>query len=308
MKRLRIIPLRFWLLTFVMLLFPILSDTLLEDNLEVIFDEDTVEMFWLIALVPSVIFSYYLGLRGGLFISAIAIFLHLFFETIEAFQQAGFDRQDILVTIMGLFLHISIAVSVGILADKLKSKELESVKLNMKLERLSFEDELTGLYNRRGFIHLSEQVLSNLRQSDVACLFIDLDEFKPINDKFGHEIGDEFLKIIAKRLQYCVRENDLIGRLGGDEFICLLKNSNSNVAEQIATRIVLSLSNPVVIRNQSLFVTASIGIAITPQGENNIDELMKKADNAMYEAKKQGKNRFHFYEKDLELEDSRCEI
>lgn len=301
MKSLRIIPLRFWLLTIVMLLFPILSDTLLEDNLEIIFDEDTVEMFWLIALVPSVIFSYYLGLRGGLFISAIAIFINLFFETIEAFQQAGFDRQDIRVTIMGLFLHISIAVSVGILADKLKSKELESVKLNMKLERLSFEDELTGLYNRRGFIHISEQVLSNPRQSNVACLFIDLDEFKPINDKFGHEIGDEFLKIIAKRLQYCVRENDLIGRLGGDEFICLLKNSNANVAEQIAERIVLSLSNPVVITGQSLFGTASIGIAIAPQDENNIDELMKKADNAMYEAKKLGKNRYHFYGNDLEV-------
>lgn len=301
MKRLQIIPLHIWLLSFVMLLVPILSDTVFADRLELFLDEDTVEMFWLSTLVPSVIFSYYLGLRGGLFIAVIAIFINICCKSIEVFQQHGFGLHDLRITIMGLLLHITITISVGILADKLKNKELELVKINTYLERLSFIDDLTGLNNRRGFIHLSESVMINQPKDHAACLFIDLDEFKPINDKYGHDIGDEFLKIIAKRLNHCVREDDLVGRLGGDEFVCFLKNTNEKIAEQIAERIVISLSNPVVVSGQHFAGTASIGIAISPHDGRNIEELLKNADIAMYQAKRQGKKRFHFYEEDSRL-------
>lgn len=296
MKRFRIIPLHIWLLSIVMLVIPVLTDTVFEKSLELVLDEETVEIFWLITLIPSVIFSYYLGLRGGLFITAIAIFINICCESIEDFQQKGIDLNDFRTTVIGLLLHISIATSIGILADKLKGKELELVKKNTNLEMLSFIDDLTCLYNRRGFIHLSDQVMLDKPRDHAACLFIDLDEFKPINDRYGHDIGDEFLKIIAKRLHYCVREDDLVGRLGGDEFVCFLKNTNAKIAEQVAERIVISLSNPMEVSGHHFSGTASIGIAISPQDGKNIEALLKNADIAMYEAKKQGKNRFHFYE------------
>lgn len=307
MKRFQVIPLRIWLLSIVLLVIPILTDTVLEESLNSLLDDETSELFWLITLIPAVLFSYYLGLRGGLFIASIAIFINIVCETIEAFN-GGIDLHDVRITIMVLLLHITIATSIGILADKLKNKELELVKKTTKLEKLSYVDDLTSLYNRRGFMHLSQQFMVEEPRAQAACLYIDLDEFKPVNDKYGHDMGDEVLKIIAKRLKYCVRGDDLIGRLGGDEFVCFLKNTNSKIAEQVAERMVISLSNPVEVSGLQFAGTASIGVSLSPENGESVKELLKNADIAMYEAKKRGKNQFHFFEKDPELRDTGCKI
>ncbi|GKU82948.1 GGDEF domain-containing protein [Niallia sp. NCCP-28] len=295
MKPLLNIPYQSWILSFAILIIPMLTETIFEDSVRTVLTENEAEMIWLITLLPSVFFSYYKGLHGGVFIAVVSITTNILFEITEAFQQNGLQRHDISVTILGVVLQITIVISIGLLADKLKHKELILEQLNSALEKLSIVDELTGLANRRGLLTLSEQIVTDKCQH--ICLFIDLDGFKCINDRYGHGIGDEVLKITAKRLQDCLREADIVGRIGGDEFVCLIKNSNKNNVKHIAKRIITSLSTPELISGHQLVVTPSIGIAISPFDGNNMKELLKNADSAMYEAKKLGKNNFFFYEK-----------
>ncbi|MEC2076339.1 GGDEF domain-containing protein [Metabacillus fastidiosus] len=293
-------PLQIWIFSVVILIVCILSDSIFDSKLETILDKDTAEMIWLITVLPSIFFSYYKGLYGGLFIASISIIANLSAEILESFQNYYiFESDDLRIAITILFLHLLFVISIGILVDKLKYKELELIKLNEKLENLSLIDELTGLFNRRGFLKLSEQAILNNPKS--ICLFIDLDKFKFINDKYGHDIGDELLKIIAERLNNCVLEGDIVGRIGGDEFVCLLINSDVNKVKQIASNILISLSTSILISEHQLIVTPSIGIAISPCNGNNIEELLRKADLAMYKAKRKGKNNFQFYKEEPNL-------
>jgi diguanylate cyclase (GGDEF)-like protein len=130
----------------------------------------------------------------------------------------------------------------------------------------------------------------------IAVLFIDLDRFKEVNDTLGHTIGDELLVEVAKRLSGHIRTGDLLSRLGGDEFVCVLENVDSpfeaaSVAEKLNDRI----AGPIELRNHSLQISASIGIAIYPQDGADTDNLLRAADTAMYQAKKMGRNTHHFY-------------
>ncbi|MED4404115.1 GGDEF domain-containing protein [Metabacillus fastidiosus] len=289
-----------WIWSLVILVVCILSDSIFDSKLETILDKDTAEMIWLITVLPSIFFSYYKGLYGGIFIASISIVVNLLAEILESFQNYYiFELHDLRIAITILFLHVLVVVSIGILVDKLKYKELELIRLNKKFENLSLIDELTGLFNRRGFLKLSEQVILN--NSKSICLFIDLDKFKFINDNYGHDIGNELLKVIAKRLNNCLLEVDIIGRIGGDEFVCLLTNTDVNNVKQIASNIIISLSKPILILEHQLIVTPSIGIAISPCNGNNIEKLLRNADLAMYEAKRQGKNNFQFYKEEPNL-------
>lgn len=300
MKNSSKIPLQIWIWSLVILVVCILSDSIFDSKLETILDKDTAEMIWLITVLPSIFFSYYKGLYGGIFIASISIVVNLLAEILESFQNYYiFELHDLRIAITILFLHVLVVVSIGILVDKLKYKELELIRLNKKFENLSLIDELTGLFNRRGFLKLSEQVILN--NSKSICLFIDLDKFKFINDNYGHDIGNELLKVIAKRLNNCLLEVDIIGRIGGDEFVCLLTNTDVNNVKQIASNIIISLSKPILILEHQLIVTPSIGIAISPCNGNNIEKLLRNADLAMYEAKRQGKNNFQFYKEEPNL-------
>jgi diguanylate cyclase (GGDEF)-like protein len=135
-------------------------------------------------------------------------------------------------------------------------------------------------------------------------MFLDLDRFKPINDSLGHAAGDRMLKEVAQRLSYCVDSDDTVARMGGDEFTLLLssrpmRDAAMNRAIHVGELILASLAQPFILEGREFFVTASIGIALSPQDGRELSQLMKNADTAMYHAKERGKNNFQFYQADM---------
>ena len=182
-------------------------------------------------------------------------------------------------------------------------RELEQTQ--KKANYLAYHDPLTGLYNRTNFEEYLHHALSLAKRNEgrLAVLFIDLDRFKIINDTLGHDVGDQVLIEIAKRLKETLRESDFISRWGGDEFVTILENiqSPSEVAT-VATNIINNLKRPITVGVHHLVTTASVGISLYP--ENGVDKqtLIKHADSAMYFAKEMGKNRFQYYTTQLSQE------
>lgn len=169
------------------------------------------------------------------------------------------------------------------------------------LERLAFHDRLTGLPNRTLFFDRLAQAMSlaRRREKHLALLFLDLDGFKAINDSYGHEAGDELLKITARHLRASIRESDTPTRLGGDEFAVILGElGQPEDAAVIAEKIIRNLGTPVILHNDiECSVGVSIGIAIYPDHASEIDRLLTAADHAMYESKHNGKNTYTFFNK-----------
>ncbi|VVP18714.1 bifunctional diguanylate cyclase/phosphodiesterase [Pseudomonas fluorescens] len=175
-----------------------------------------------------------------------------------------------------------------------------------RIHRLAYYDALTHLPNRTLFqdrLHTALQAAER-QKSWVVLMFLDLDRFKPINDSLGHAAGDRMLKEMATRLLGCVDDDDTVARMGGDEFTLLLQPRANreialNRAIHVAEQILASLVKPFVLEGREFFVTASIGIALSPQDGNELSQLMKNADTAMYHAKERGKNNFQFYQADM---------
>jgi diguanylate cyclase (GGDEF)-like protein/PAS domain S-box-containing protein len=175
-----------------------------------------------------------------------------------------------------------------------------------RIHRLAYYDALTHLPNRTLFqdrLHTALQS-ADRQKSWVVLMFLDLDRFKPINDSLGHAAGDRMLKEMATRLLGCVADDDTVARMGGDEFTLLLqprinREMALNRAIHVAEQILASLVKPFVLEGREFFVTASIGIALSPQDGNELSQLMKNADTAMYHAKERGKNNFQFYQADM---------
>ncbi|GED68049.1 hypothetical protein BRE01_17510 [Brevibacillus reuszeri] len=175
----------------------------------------------------------------------------------------------------------------------------ERKKLETRLEYMAYHDVLTGLPNRR-LLHINlHDALTAARVNDelVAVLFLDCDHFKEINDTWGHNTGDTFLKMLAERLKSCVRDGDTVARLGGDEFVVLLTGVHTKLqVEKVATRILQSLQHPWVIDGQEFSFTTSIGVALYPTSATDADQLLAYADKALYRAKATGRNQFLFFE------------
>ncbi|WP_409488868.1 EAL domain-containing protein [Pseudomonas promysalinigenes] len=175
-----------------------------------------------------------------------------------------------------------------------------------RIHRLAYYDALTHLPNRTLFqdrLHTALQQAER-QKSWVVLMFLDLDRFKPINDSLGHAAGDRMLKDMALRLLACVDEDDTVARMGGDEFTLLLqpratRDMALNRAIHVAENILGGLVRPFVLEGREFFVTASIGIALSPQDGNELSQLMKNADTAMYHAKERGKNNFQFYQTEM---------
>ncbi|WP_430472554.1 sensor domain-containing protein [Zestomonas insulae] len=175
-----------------------------------------------------------------------------------------------------------------------------------RIHRLAYYDALTHLPNRTLFqdrLHTALQH-ADRHQEWVVLMFLDLDRFKPINDSLGHAAGDRMLKDVAIRLAACVAEDDTVARMGGDEFTLLLQPRTTregalNRAIHVAEQILASLARPFILEGREFFVTASIGIALSPQDGRELSQLMKNADTAMYHAKERGKNNFQFYQAEM---------
>jgi diguanylate cyclase (GGDEF)-like protein len=164
---------------------------------------------------------------------------------------------------------------------------------------LAYHDVLTGLPNRASFLDVQHKAISHAKRSQqmIATLFLDLDGFKPVNDAFGHHMGDQLLIAVAERLRATVRQADAVARFGGDEFAVLITNiMDINIAATLAHKLIDILSKPFVLRGQKFNVHASVGIAIYPADGENPEALLTHADKAMYQAKSEGGNTFRFYD------------
>lgn len=184
------------------------------------------------------------------------------------------------------------------LEHKVEERTGELRFANEKLTKLATHDSLTGLPNRNLLSDRLQQALATARRDNahIAVMFIDLDEFKSINDMHGHAIGDKLLKEAAKRTQDCMRESDTVSRIGGDEFIVLLPTIEAEPAAMVvAEKIRMALSQPFELAGKSLCISSSIGIAIYPEHGSTDSELLKNADTAMYYAKEGGRNAVRLY-------------
>jgi diguanylate cyclase (GGDEF)-like protein len=171
---------------------------------------------------------------------------------------------------------------VDVTAAKAKERRMESI---------AWSDPLTGVLNRRGFERDATSKLSGSADDATgALLFIDLNGFKQINDDFGHEVGDQLLKVAARRLTSSLRSCDIIGRPGGDEFVALVPDVQSDTADKLAERLTLALEKPYVIGSQVLDCAASIGLALYPEHASTLTGLLREADEAMYRAKARCRN------------------
>ncbi|WP_233586518.1 GGDEF domain-containing protein [Legionella sp. km772] len=160
---------------------------------------------------------------------------------------------------------------------------------------MSYHDSLTGLSNRKQLEIFFEFAIPNAKRHNthIALLFLDLDSFKAINDKYGHAIGDLLLKEIGLRLKFTLRINDLPVRLGGDEFIIALTEiKNIEQVTEVAKRILEVIAKPMYLKQHEILITVSMGISIYPEAGENLNTLLVQADKALYEAKSEGKNTF----------------
>lgn len=183
----------------------------------------------------------------------------------------------------------------------------ERKRTQQELYMLAHHDVLTGLPNR---ILLQDRLvqaraLANRLNGSFALLFLDLDRFKIINDTLGHSVGDELLRLVATRLKRTLREIDTVARIGGDEFVVLLNIAERDEVTSLADKVLKSLSLPFHLRNHELFVTTSIGISVYPDNSSDGEDLMKKADIAMYHAKALGRNNFQLFNEEMDQNASR---
>ncbi|MDP3267315.1 MAG: EAL domain-containing protein [Sulfuricurvum sp.] len=195
-----------------------------------------------------------------------------------------------------------------------KIRELESIRYSMvqTFSRLEAEknelyliartDALSGLANRNSLEeYLQKLIASSLRENrEFAFLFLDIDHFKSINDSLGHNVGDELLKNVASVIQKVVRPNDIVARIGGDEFVIILQNYDTYLElSAIIERIQKQLMRPWLIQNHPIHISSSVGIALYPDDGTDIVTLMKHSDIAMYQAKKNGRSRYQFFTQEL---------
>jgi diguanylate cyclase (GGDEF)-like protein/PAS domain S-box-containing protein len=190
---------------------------------------------------------------------------------------------------------LAVAMSDVTLRKKIESQLLEK---QQHLDHLAHHDQLTGLPNRLYLAaHLPEAIAEAKRTgTTLAVLFLDLDRFKHINDSRGHEVGDKLLKTVAQRIRTTVRSEDVVVRMGGDEFIVVLKNvKGPQLVNETATRINEALGAPVMVDGRALVTTVSIGVSLYPRDGTDIGELLRHSDTAMYQAKDRGRNNFQLF-------------
>lgn len=223
-------------------------------------------------------------------------------------QLTGLDGAGIDFPCRGLLLVPNTKDSAALVCICLDERlQYQLLRRSLQAERMVWQqanfDTLTRLPNRQMFQYrLEQEVFSSGRSgANFALMFIDLDEFKDVNDTIGHAQGDQLLKEAALRLQSCVRKTDLVARLGGDEFIALLSQvKDLSVVDGIAHKILEAIAQPFNLSAQPSFVSASIGVACYPEDGDNPTELLRHADQAMYAAKAAGRNRAVRFQRELE--------
>ena len=243
--------------------------------------EDLAQTF-IIMCIPVFIASFLLVPWSAFVVSAVVIFDTLIFNGAT-------------VNTMSLLTFITVTTIAYLLARSLD-------RVNRQNRQRAYYDSLTGLPNRALFLDLLTQALNRFRSDHIprAVLFMDLDQFKVINDSLGHRAGDELLIIAARRLQNCLRPGDTAARLGGDEFIVLLDGvGDVEDAVQVAQRITKALGLPMKLAGRQMVVSTSMGIALCEDANCEPDALLRNSDAAMYQAKTEGKARCKVFSEDM---------
>jgi diguanylate cyclase (GGDEF)-like protein len=209
------------------------------------------------------------------------------------------DSRNALLLLLQLFMVVTATATLSLAAALSERNRLgdQLAESNAELRKLAFHDPLTGLPNRRLLRDRLQQLIRQAKRSGgrAAVLYLDLDRFKRINDTLGHEAGDALLQEVASRLQSSVREEDSICRVGGDEFVVLLREVDCAAsAAAVAGKIIEALRVPVSLAGVAVTATTSVGIALVPDDSEDADDAIRRADQAMYLAKQQGRNDFRF--------------
>ena len=206
--------------------------------------------------------------------------------------------------------EVWVLVNLSLVRDKLGKPEhfisqtldmSERHRLQERVEHLALHDPLTGLPNSRLLLDRLEQTIAAARRAKRAMgvLYIDLDGFKPVNDTWGHATGDRVLKTVAGRLTQALRETDSVARVGGDEFVAILGPvATESDAISVAGRVLTTVAMPMDLGNAWVELSASIGIALYPNHGEDAQSLLQRADTAMYQAKRSGKNVWRFFSLD----------
>jgi diguanylate cyclase (GGDEF)-like protein len=245
--------------------------------------------------------------------AATTIIHHLVFNYLQQYEVSLFNM-PVMVFNYGCGMDIVLLHALFVIAEVLvigyiiklqieygveqNRSENQIMGLNEELSFTSLHDSLTGLPNRYNLYSQLKLTVANANRYErkFAVLFLDLDHFKNINDTLGHNIGDALLKSVAVKLKSMIRENDIVARIGGDEFIIVLNDFNdSGTLERVIVKILDAFPQEWVIKPHFLRLSTSIGVAIYPDDSNDINELMKFADIAMYKAKSEGRDQFSFF-------------
>lgn len=193
----------------------------------------------------------------------------------------------------GIVLH-DLGIGIATFEDVSDRKRAEDM-----LKQIAYEDPLTGLANRRAMeMRWSSLVTHGVHASPamMAVMLIDLDDFKPINDVLGHAAGDLALLAVADRLRACVRADDLVSRLGGDEFVILVTDMpGPRQAEDLCNRIAKAFQQPFILDGREFVIGVSVGMSLYPQGASDLQNLLKQADEALYQIKRTGKGGWSWF-------------
>lgn len=243
-------------------------------------DEQFSKYYYLI-LIPIVWSTVKWGLDNGLVFSFIGNLFALSLFIFSGFSHYGIFEVQIMFTI-----SIVSVILIGLVHDERDLFYYDAMY-----------DDLTGLANMRLFKQICFTSIARAKRKghESSVLFIDIDGFKSVNDTFGHKVGDELLKQLGQEIKYCVRDSDSVARFGGDEFVIFLDETSAEKAAGVSEKIIKQLANPFRIHTDAVEIGASIGISLYPRDGSDIDTLMRKSDEAMYLAKKEGKNTYRIY-------------
>src|SRR5215216_7694658 len=241
----------------------------------------------LLSLVPVVVAAWLFGMRGGLLVGVLSFPINVLLMQLVGAHAVW----ESLNSSSEWFGQVAITV-VGALVGRLHDLTELYKKQARKLEHQAFHDPLTSLPNTALFKDRLEHALTRTtrREGKVAVLFVDLDNFKFVNDTLGHHVGDELLVMVSDRLRNCRRLEDAVARLGGDEFGILLEEvASTSDAMRIAERILEELQTPFTVDHHEMFITSSIGVAFGESGQDSSEELIRNAAVAMHRTKEEGK-------------------
>lgn len=271
--------------------------------ISMVFDMITGSMaLYLLGEMSAIFFFLYLwvsisnGLRYGQFYLYLATATSaICFSIVLAYSD--FWGNNISIGTGLLLALILLPVHFSVLLNRLSKANSNLNSMLKQTKRMASTDDLTGLPNRNSLFSCLNGTIEEANQtgSSFSVLFVDIDGFKEINDCYGHNVGDELLKAVAGRIKHQIRKDDTFSRIGGDEFVGILKNIEDSGAKRIAESILQSIQKPFQIDDLKLEASVSIGIATFPIDGHSSDSLLSRSDMAMYHAKRSGKNTVHSY-------------